>query len=1196
MVQNKSAKKHIFILILYDVIQYEIDLLFIMLDFLKNIQHSFDFKLSKVEKEVERLTKQSLYNFLGSYNKAYKSKSVDDKELLDFIASLKNFYEQTNSIDTKNEELLKDKFKECVLGNYQIFANENRIDLSIKKDGKTQVICEFKQPSNKNEMLQIGSDNINKKALQEAIWYFYNQDTKEISYQIKNVLITDTEQFFFFNPKHFCNSDLEKTCLQFRNNQVAYNDTKTLYKQIGDKIAQKEITFDYTEFDLLKYKNKILNDTLTDSDLRQLKYFYKALHPDFLLREFSPKDSNELNSKFYNELLYILGLKEVGKGQKLIQPSETKGTLRYRICSDLNHCSNFDDVINLIIIWLNRLLFLKLFESQLISFNDDNSFSFLNSEKISDFSKLNKLFFNILGKPIKDREDKNIPYLNSSLFERASLEEKYGNIANLDSETTLELYKGSVLSKVKNYPKNPPLLKYLLDFLESYNFSSNIADTTNNKEIINSSVLGLIFEKLNGYKDGSFFTPAYITEYMAQNAIDNLVIEKFNEAFKGEKAPCKTIEDLKNLLSYDKHIKDRKVFYNEIIDSIKICDPAVGSGHFLVSVLNYLIALKSELGLLDIQNKIEIQNDSLIIYEPDDETQFQYKRNNSNSLTVQKAIFDEKRKIIENCLFGVDINPNSVQICCLRLWIELLKNTYYIDNTQEMQILPNIDINIKCGNSLISGYKVEVGKCALDEIDGRTTEAKEIKEYKELVASYKNSDSKISKSELREKIKKIKHKLFLPIQLGLFEDRLKQGIYDNSMEWMIEFPELLDERGIFQGFDIVIGNPPYIDSETMTKSQLEARNYCSEKYSYAKGNWDIYIVFFERGYNLLKNKGSLIYITPDKWLTKPFGNELRINLINNFSKIIFCGRKVFDTAKIDSILTFITKNNVENIQTFKYENETVQKINEAPKTLLKTPYLLDCLFSESFDILTRIKQMPKRLKDFAICKNACATSDTYKLKPIIENNLTASINTQDDFFIINTGTIDKYISKWGIKEMTYLGNKYLYPKVNKNIFFENFKNSYSNKVLKPKIIIKGMTLLDACLDFTGNIIPAKSTLLIDDENIDLLKFICAILNSRLSIFYIKENYPAQSYNGGIGFTPDIINELPMPKDISKDLIALVDEILNHTSKEDYYTNKKALNKVKELQFLIDNEIFKLYGLDNEEIRIIEKEDRWKKNE
>ena len=465
-------------------------------------------------------------------------------------------------------------------------------------------------------------------------------------------------------------------------------------------------------------------------------------------------------------------------------------------------------------------MFLKLFESQLIAFNDnDKSFAFLNYERISDYSKLNKLFFNILGKPIAERENKKIPYLNSSLFERQQLEEQYGNISNLDNEITLPLCKGSILSKVKNYPKNPRLLKYLLDFLEAYSFSSNVSDESNNKEIINSSVLGLIFEKLNGYKDGSFFTPAYITEYMSEKAIDNTILKKFNSAFRDEKAPCNSIEELRNLLNYDRHIKERKDYYNKIIDSIKICDPAVGSGHFLVSVLNYLVAVKSELGLLDIANKIEVQNDSLVVYELDGETQFQYRRNNAESLRVQKAIFNEKRKVIENCLFGVDINPISVQICCLRLWIELLKNTYYIGNTDEMQILPNIDINIKCGNSLVSGYSVKVGHCAIEEVDGRTTEAKQIKEYKELVAQYKNIDSKVSKSELKKKIKLIKDKLFPPVQLNIFEKFVSQGVFKDSMEWMIEFPELLDINGVFQGFDIIIANPTYgIKQKTKSKS------------------------------------------------------------------------------------------------------------------------------------------------------------------------------------------------------------------------------------------------------------------------------------------------------------------------------------------------------------------------------------------
>lgn len=824
------------------------------------------------------VAKVRFYNFLGAYNKAYKNKNIDEKDFNAFLKNLRDFFTELETIDKTNEELLKNIFNKHLLKHYQILLNENRIDLSIKKDNKTQVIFEFKSLNNKSEMLQADSEDVNKKALQEAIWYFYNQDSKEISYNIKNVVITDTEHLFFFNPKHFCNKDLEKICLQYKNNQVAYtNNTKILYDQIGEKIKGKNIQFDYAEFNLIQYKNKILNNSLNDNDKRQLQYLYKALHPDFLLREYSPKDSNELNAKFYNELLYILGLKEEGKNQKKIVASDVKGTLRDRIVYDLN-CKKFDDVINLIIVWLNRLLFLKLFESQLIAFNDDNKlYAFLNFEKNPNFAKLNRLFFNVLGKPLSERAEHEIPYLNSSLFERTELEKRYGNISDLDSESTLSLYKSSILSKDKNYPKNPKLLKYLLDFLEAYNFSSNVFDKNDKKDIINSSVLGLIFEKLNGYKDGSFFTPAYITEYMAETSINNIILQKFNNAFT-DKAPCETIEELKQLISYDVHKKECRDFYNKIIDSLKICDPAVGSGHFLVSVLNYIVALKSELGLLPVQNKIEIQNDSLLVYEQDGETQFEYKRNNQNSLIVQKSIFEEKRKIIENCLFGVDINPNSVQICCLRLWIELLKNTYYIDNTGEMQVLPNIDINIKCGNSLTSNIKFEIGKSIPSSLGKQITE--EVNKYKKLVKDYKNSSDKEKKNDINNKIiaiyKKIEQGCFVQLQLTKDESikynleqanaitKAKFNTMHGSLEWAIAFPEILDDNGIFQGFDLIIGNPPYgIKLENKEKEFYKNNYNCAKSIKgKQKGSTNTYVLFIERGLQLLKKHSNLFYIVP----------------------------------------------------------------------------------------------------------------------------------------------------------------------------------------------------------------------------------------------------------------------------------------------------------------------------------------------
>lgn len=1133
------------------------------------------------------------YNFLGSYNKAYKNKNIDEKDFNAFLKNLRDYFAELETIDKTNEELLKNIFNKHLLSHYQTLLNENYIDLSIKKDNKTQVIFEFKSPNNKSEMLQTDSKDVNKKALQEAIWYFYKQDSKEISYNIKNVVITDTEHLFFFNPKQFCNKDLEKICLQFKNNQVAYTDTKTLYDQIGSKIKEKNIQFEYAEFNLIQYKAKILNNSLNDNDKRQLQYLYKALHSDFLLREYSPKDSNELNAKFYNELLYILGLKEEGKNQKKIVASDVKGTLRDRIVYDLS-CKKFDDIINLIIVWLNRLLFLKLFESQLISFNNNNkSYAFLNFEKNPNFAKLNRLFFNILGKPLNERDEHEIPYLNSSLFERAKLEKQYGNISDLDSEATLSLCKGSILSKVKNYPKNPKLLKYLLDFLEAYNFSSNVSDKDDKKDIINSSVLGLIFEKLNGYKDGSFFTPAYITEYMAETSINNIILQKFNNAFT-DKAPCETIEELKQLLSYDVHKKERRDFYNKIIDSLKICDPAVGSGHFLVSVLNYIVALKSELGLLPVPNKIEIQNDSLVVYEQDGETQFEYKRNNQNSLIVQKTIFDEKRKIIENCLFGVDINPNSVQICCLRLWIELLKNTYYIGNTDEMQILPNIDINIKCGNSLISAYDVNVGRCALEALDGRTAEAKSIKEYKNLVAEYKNTESKISKSDLKDQIKTIKNKIFPTRQLKIFENVATQGIFQNSMEWMIEFPELLDENGIFNGFDIIIANPPYglLNKKQNQKISIETdsdfTDFLRDSIEYKSaitGMLNIYKFFILRGFKLLKQNGFFIQIFPLAFACDSSLKELRKFIFDNYSIIDIeafperdsTRRRVFEHAKVSvcivSALRHANKNNSFNLRKndSKFVDETIPAtkldlgiINELDENLT-----IPLANASDIELLRKIRKISKPLSNYAHC---------YTGEIDLSINAKYITDNPQDSEMIKGAIIDRYLKR---NEMSQGEIQYL----NSSKYLSEIKTEKTQHHNYERIVMQALTGVNERHRLKMTIIPASiycansvNYLYFKEPNVNK-KYILGLLNSSLLDYIFKISSTNSNVNG---YEVDNLPIIIAPEYIQHDIQELVNKLLEEKQKTE-------CNNVLCDQFEteINKIIYELYNLTTDEINRIE---------
>src|SRR6185312_14975886 len=260
-----------------------------------------------------------------------------------------------------------------------------------------------------------------------------------------------------------------------------------------------------------------------------------------------------------------------------------------------------------------------------------------------------------------------------------------------------------------------------------------------NKTLINASVLGLIFEKINGYKDGSFFTPGFITMYMCRETIRRAVVQKFNEAKEW---------DLKEYSELYNKIQDKREA-NVIVNSLKICDPAVGSGHFLVSALNELIAIKSDLQILaDGEGRtlrdytVEVVNDELIVTDDSGDI-FEYRPNNKESQRVQETLFHEKQTLIENCLFGVDINPNSVKICRLRLWIELLKNAYYKADTKELETLPNIDINIKTGNSLISRFALDA-----DLSQALRNTKWNINDYKIAVGAYKNATDKEAKREL----------------------------------------------------------------------------------------------------------------------------------------------------------------------------------------------------------------------------------------------------------------------------------------------------------------------------------------------------------------------------------------------------------------------------------------------------------------
>ncbi len=661
-----------------------------------------------------------------------------NKEQLKAFETAFDAFLETNPQENENHhndafnDLLKSVFK------YKVKPIKKIDSAILNENNEVEVIIEFKALKNPNEFIKKGDLNV--KAFHESLLY-YLTERKNGNNNLKHLILATIKELYIIDVNEFevFNKDKEiknafKNCHDRKGNDPR---TKAFYDACQKRLNELDHSLKYHYIPLKK---------------ENLALIYQALSPNFLLKIPKYSDTNTLNKDFYEELLYILGLEEQNeKGKILIKPSRTENSLSDALKKKYNNLDD-EEVMALLIAWNNRILFLRLLESLLISFKHFTK-SFLTIENFKDFNALNTLFFEVLAKKNSERlpeikEDKilqKIPYLNSSLFDKTPLELKGYEIKLLDNKK-LEIYKNSVLKKHEDYQKDKPLplLKYFFAFLRLYKFTTtpkDIKDNTDTSEscLINPSVLGLVFEKLNGYKEGSFYTPSFITSYMCKESITPIVRDKFNQTYKIE---CDNLTELKNYLKSYK--EDKRKEYLQLLLTLRICDPAVGSGHFLVSALNEMVWVAYELGLIAslYRYELKLENDEIIIHTPENKI-FNYTiphSENDPHHHIQKELFELKKDIIENCLFGVDINPNSCEITKLRLWIELLKYSYYIfeegKNTNNLETLPNIDINIKCANSLISRFALK-DKALLKTEKNKNLEYY-IAEYKELVKIYKD--------------------------------------------------------------------------------------------------------------------------------------------------------------------------------------------------------------------------------------------------------------------------------------------------------------------------------------------------------------------------------------------------------------------------------------------------------------------------
>lgn len=405
-----------------------------------------------------KLITQSPKKVLKAFLKQRPSESERDKFKNNLIALLDKISVIEKQPKDESEEHLKNNLRDFLRDTYYIDSNaintKDKKDLVIhigkSTDSDVAVIIEAKRPSNVKEMVK--ADNVNKKALHELILYYLTERNAKENVQLKQLVVTDINQWFIIDANYFDKHIYRNTQIR-KLYETKVNDKKDnpwFYEEIAKIVSKIEVEMPCVYFDIRDYE-KILRNTKTDDD-KELVALYKILSPQHLLKIASSNDSNTLNERFYKELLHIVGLEEAREGTKnvirrkkenknaaslielTIEALKTEDTFHripdIKVYGENKEEQTFNIALELCITWINRILFLKLLEGQLISYHQENKdYRFLNSETIHDYDELFKLFHKVLAVNIPDRTEaiktkySRVPYLNSSLFEISELED-----------------------------------------------------------------------------------------------------------------------------------------------------------------------------------------------------------------------------------------------------------------------------------------------------------------------------------------------------------------------------------------------------------------------------------------------------------------------------------------------------------------------------------------------------------------------------------------------------------------------------------------------------------------------------------------------------------------------------------------------------------------------------------------------------
>lgn len=820
-------------------------------------------------------------------NKAYARQSVSHDHIETFRQALTRLFTHVHEEEpeTHQRQILTDFLNETFYPADRLsVGRQERADLVIRLETDIEPVSDVLIVVQKvfaGEMMTTLKNNV--RSLHELILHYFEAGEQQPERYIKHLIITDVYNWFLFDERDFRQHFYENARLQklYQLKQQHHKSDASFYIEAARILRDMDNEVPVTCLNLREVA--AMSKKSDPETLHRVIPVYKLFSPEHLFGQPFANNANTLNARFYQELIHILGLGETPAktGTRLDRLPESErlaGSFleqTMRLLQARESVPNatdevlFEQAMQLCINWLCRIIVLKFVESkQVREAKNGRGRRFLTPRHIRSFSELDELFFAVVAVPESARPMAIlnrfglVPHLTSPLFALTELEKQTITIDALDNQMELPLFE---------QPGTLPVLTYLLAFLDKWNFELDTPAEVqaDNKPGFSVAMLGLIFEKLNGYRTNSVFTPAFVVKQVVRDAVRGATLSRFNEQFGW------TCTDLAHLTNQLDTVPVAKA--NALINSLRIVDPAVGSGRFLIATLHELIALKAKLGLLtDLKGRplpryeITVDNDELLVTDEDGELV-------TNKL-LRDTLSHERHHLLRHCLFGVDNNPVAINLCQTRLWLELLRDTTSVAH------LP-----IYLGNALISRFSLDfradsIRNTAIRERFGLAMQQykqdlnlDELGEFLQQAAwadqkefvEIRQLETRLAQSVLTfDFVDDDKHAQALKGQLEAKKANFseKQRVYSQAFEWRFAFPNALDEAGNFVGFDLVVSQPPAQKTTTDKRERALLRKAFPATFS-ARANTAL--LFLERGLALLRPGGHLALAVPESTSVAP---------------------------------------------------------------------------------------------------------------------------------------------------------------------------------------------------------------------------------------------------------------------------------------------------------------------------------------